>query len=104
MDNIVIPVEFMRVGYGFVGPLLIIFFSMSFVRNQIVKCTLYFFKAVAYFGLAFLMWKFYCDKEQIEIVSAFTFIFCCFECVDNVVSLLSVPINHIHDWRETRLK
>ena len=104
MDNIMFPVEFMKIGYALTVPLLFVFLLISFVRNQLIKCTLYFVKAAAYFGLAFFMWKFYCNKEQIDVVSAFTFIFCCFECADNIVSLLSIPINYIHDCRDRKFE
>lgn len=104
MDNLMLPVEFMKVGFAISIPLLVIFVLISFVRNQVVKCILCLCKAMAYLGLAFLMWKFYCDKEQVDVVSAFTFIFCCFESVDNIVFILSVPIEYIHKRRDEKLE
>lgn len=103
MSNIMLPVEFMKIGYVVV-PLIVIYILMSFVKNQVVKCVLYFFKASAYFGLAYFMWIFYSGKEQIDVISAFTFIFCCFESLDNLISLLSVPIEYIRELRKAKLE
>ena len=104
MDKLMLPIEFVKIGYVIVIPLLIVFLLMSVVRNQVVKCILYIAKAFAYFGLAFVMWKFYQNREQIDVVSAFTFIFCCFECMDNIISILSILINNIHDFRDSNIK
>lgn len=101
MNDWMLPVEFMQLGY-IVIPLIVIYIFMSFVKNQVVKCVLYFLKALAYSTLAYFMWKFYAGKEQIDTISAFTFIFCCFESADNLVSLLSVPIEWRHKMREDR--
>lgn len=103
MSDILIPVEFLKMGYTLAFPLIALYLVISFVENQVVKCVIYFFKSLAYFGLAWVMWKYYNGKEQIDIISAFTFIFCCFESVDNVISLISVPIEYIRKLRKNKL-
>lgn len=103
MSNIMLPVEVMKIGYVVV-PLIVIYILVSFVKNQVVKCVLYFLKASAYFGLAYYMWRFYGEKEQIDAISAFTFIFCCFESADNLISLLSVPIEYIREIIKDRFE
>lgn len=103
MSNLMIPVKFMKLGY-IVIPIMVIYIIMSFVKNQVVKGILYLLKALAYFGLAYFMWKFYDGKEQIDVISSFTFIFCCFESADNVISLLSIPIEYIHKLQECKIE
>ena len=78
MSNIMLPIEFVKFGYIFIPVFGFVFVLGIFVENQFVKVLLHILKFFAYGGLAFLMWKFYQGKEQIDIVSAFTFIFCCF--------------------------
>lgn len=104
MNDIMLPTEFMKIGFTMAVPLIILYIVISFVENQVVKCTLYFLKSLAYFGLAWFMWKYYNGKEQMDIISAFTFIFCCFESADNLISLLSVPIEYIRKTRKDKFE
>ena len=104
MNNVMISTEFIKIGFTLAVPLIVIYIAMSFVENQLIKFTLYFLKALAYFGLAWFMWKYYNGKEQIDIISAFTFIFCCFESADNFISLLSIPIEYIRKIRKDKFE
>lgn len=99
MDNIMIPVEFMKIGYVVAIPLIVTYFVTVLVKNDMVKFFFCFLKTVVYFTLAYFMWKYYQGKDQIDIISAFTFIFCCFESADNLISLLSIPIEYIRKIR-----
>lgn len=103
MGEMMLPVEFMKLGYIFIPVFLVLFVMEMFVKIQYVKMILLFLKALAYGGLAFLMWKFYQGKPQIDIISAFTFIFCCFEASDNLLSLIYIPINE-YRHSEERMK
>ena len=103
MDAIMLPVEFMKLGYIFI-PAFVLFFALDIaIKNQFAKALLVLLKAFAYGGLAILMWKYYQGKEQIDIISAFTFIFCCFEAADNAVSFFAIPIN-IYRQSQERLQ
>jgi hypothetical protein len=95
MNDILIPVEVIKIGYTLAIPLIVLYIVIAFAENQVVKCAIYFLKSLAYFILAWVMWKYYNGKENIDIISAFTFIFCCFESVDNAISLISIPIEYI---------
>jgi len=100
MNDVMLPIEVMRLGYGLIPVLVILYAITIFVKNDLVKALIYFFKAFAYCGLAFLMWKYYQGKEQIDIISAFTFIFCCFEGTDNILSLISIPVEKVRAIKE----
>lgn len=102
MDNLMIPVEFMKVGYVVATALIALYFFTVFVKNEFTKFIMYFFKFLAYFGLAYFMWEFYKTREGIDIVSAFTFIFCCIESADNIISFLSIPIEYMRKIHENR--
>lgn len=104
MNDLMISVVFIKIGYVVAIPLIVLYIATLFVENQVVKCTLYFCKSLAYFELAHYMWKYYSGKEQIDIISAFTFIFCCFESADNFISLLSVPIEYIRKNRKDKFE
>lgn len=92
MEKIMLPVQFMKYGYIFI-PAFIIFFIMEVLTNsQILKEVLLLLKTLAYAGLGYVIWKFYQGKQEIDVMTAFTFIFCCFEAVDNFFSLILIPI------------
>lgn len=92
MDNIMIPVKYMEIGYVFIPLFIGIFLWDKFAKSQFAKAFILSFKVMVYAGLAYLMWKFYQGKEQIDLISVFTFVFCCFEAIDNMVSLLCLRV------------
>lgn len=102
MSDIQLPIEFMKVGFVIAVPLLALYFVLLFVKNQLVKCVIYICKMFAYAALAWIMWSFYKNRETIDIISAFTFIFCCFESIDNFISFISIPIENIRDIVELK--
>lgn len=104
MDKLLIDAEFMRIGYALAIPLIFIYFLTVIIKNQMVKWFFSFFKMLAYFGLAYAMWIYYKDAKTVDIVSAFTFIFCCLESADNFISCISMPIEHIREYKERKFQ
>lgn len=94
MDKLVIPIEFMKIGYIWAIPMVITYFLTIRVKKQYAKPILYLMKMLSYLGLAGLMWKYYQTKIEIDVVSAFTFIFCCLEAADNFISLMSILVEN----------
>lgn len=103
MDNIMLPVEFMKIGYVLIPVLLMVHIFALFCKSKVVKAIMYLLKAVAYGGLAYFMWIFYQGSMQIDMISAFTFIFCCFEGADNLFSLISMPFE-VHEKYAEKLE
>ena len=104
MNDIQLSIHFMKIGAVMVVPLIVTYLVLAIVKNSLIKCIVYFLKVIAYVGLALIMWNFYKNKDTIDIISLFTFTFCCFESVDNLISLISIPIEFFRDIREKEIE
>lgn len=100
MNNIMLPVEVMKLGSVILLPLFVVFLILLIIKNNVVKFVLHFFKMAAYFGLAYYLWWYYKNEDQIDIISTFTFIFCCYEGLDNLISWISILVDPIREYRE----
>jgi len=100
MESIMLPIDFMKWGYAFIPMLIVAYLLTMFFTGNLVKAFLYVMKAMAYGGLAYFMWKHYQGLQQIDVISGFTFIFCCYEATDNLFSLIAIPVEKFRRIKE----
>lgn len=91
MDNILITVNFMKLGIFITIPLAIIGIITTLIDNRFISFFFNLVKCFFYGGLATYMYIYITRNsiQEIGMVTAFTFIFCCFECGDNFVKIFS---------------
>ncbi len=99
MDNIAISVEFMKSGWVLAIPLIFVGILTYIFNNRFIEWFFAFIKVFFYGALGFFMWKYVCinEMQEVGIVTAFTCIFCCIECGDNLVKVIGMAIKVIKE-------
>lgn len=100
MSDIMITVDFMKNGWVLAIPLAIVGILTYLFNNKWIEWFFALLKTFFYGALAIFMWKYVGIKElvEIDIVTAFTFVFCCIECGDNSVKTIGMPMQAIKDF------
>lgn len=98
MDEILMSVEgFMKLGWVVAIPLVVFGVLTYLFNNKFIEWVFAFIKAFFYGALGYFMWKYVSIKEikEVDIVMAFTCIFCCIECGDNLVKVIGIVMQGI---------
>lgn len=100
MDEIMIGIDFMKIGWVVAVPLIVICIITYAFNCKISEFTFALLKAFFYGMLEFYMWRYVCKKGMTEIgvVTAFTSIFCGLECGDNIVKVICMIIEYFKKW------
>lgn len=103
MDEILITMDFMKFGWVLAVPLVIVGILTYIKNSKFIEWFFAFIKAFFYGSLGFLMWKYVNINEiqEIGIVTAFTCIFCCIECGDNLVKVFGMAIQVVKNTIST---
>lgn len=97
MDNVLAPVDFMKMGYILVVPLVFFGIFTSIIDSKFIEFIFNLIKALAYGGLAIFMWIYVhkTSTHEVGMVTSFTFIFCCIECGDNLSKIIGSIITFV---------
>ncbi len=100
MDEIMIGIDFMKMGWFAAVPLIVICSIAYALKCKISEFSFALLKAFFYGGLEFYMWRYVCEKgvTEIGVVTAFTSIFCGLECGDNIVKVICMIIEYFRKW------
>lgn len=99
MEELKISVEFMKGGVVLAIPLVFLGLLMHVVKNRLIEFFFTLLKVFYYGALAVIMLKYVKTYELIEVdvITAFTCVFCGLECGDNLNKLLGMIIQFIKD-------
>lgn len=100
MDELLITTEFMKSGWALAVPLVFVGLLTYLFSNKFIEWFFALLKAFFYGALGFFMLKYVNVKEmqEVGIVTAFTCIFCCIECGDNMVKVIGMAMQVIKDF------
>lgn len=96
MDEIMIEIAFMKMGWFIAVPLIVICSILYAFGCKISEFLFALLKAFFYGLLELYMWRYVCEKgvAAVGVVTAFTSIFCGLECGDNMVKVISMLIEY----------
>ena len=96
MDEIMIEIAFMKMGWFIAVPLIVICSILYVISCKISEFLFALLKAFFYGLLEFYMWRYVCEKgvTEVGVVTAFTSIFCGLECGDNMVKVIGMIIEY----------
>lgn len=97
MDELMIPVDFMKSGVVLAIPLVAFGVVMQITESRLIEGIFTFLKVFYYGALAAIMLKYVEVKElrEVGIITAFTCIFCGLEFGDNLTKLLVMIIQFV---------
>ena len=104
MNEILITTEFMKLGWAAAIPLVVIGSLTYLFSNRMIEWFFALLKAFFYGMLGIFMWYYVSVKEiqEVDIVMAFTCIFCCIECGDNLVKVIGMPMQVIRNLKNEK--
>lgn len=93
----------MKIGWVVAVPLFFIGILTYIFNNKFIEWFFALIKAICYGVLGFWMWRYVNINtiQEVGVVTAFTCIFCCIECGDNLVKVIGMALQVIKDLVST---
>ena len=100
IGEVLMDVTFMKLGWVAAIPLVIIGIGIYIVNDKLMEWFFALLKVFFYGILGFWMWKYVSTSgiQKVDVITAFTCVFCCLEWGDNLTKVIGRIIQLIKEF------